>query len=763
MASVLDAITSLLLKHTPEELSRGEFTLAPAVPWLVVALVMVGGAVATVLAVRQLRGTTPGSQLLLGGLRAAIFLVLGLCLLRPSLVLSRAIPQRNVVGVLLDDSRSMQVGDHPAGSRLLAVQAAWADSSAVVRALGDRFVLRFFRVGGAVARVPGAAALTGQSSRSDLATALAGARDALADAPLAGLVLVSDGADNAATDLEEELLALEARGIPVHTVGVGTTRFERDVGVDAVRLPESVLEGGEAVGEVLLRLRGVAGERLRLEVEAAGRLVQLDTVTLASGEELTTLPLRIPPLEAGVHRVSVRVDLLGDEPITTNNNSDAVLRVRAGPERILHIEGEPRPDLPFLRRAVAGDSALQVVTLVRSAPGKFLRLGVSDSLELLAGFPTTREELFRYRAIVLGSMEASFFTAGQMRMLEEFVSVRGGGLLALGGRRSLAEGGWDGTALGSALPVEWGGIAPWGGDASAQMVAVQPSGEGSEHPVLALGADQRTTAAQWNRLPMVSIVNAPGRPKPGATVLLEGRTGPGTTPIPVMITQRYGRGKATVLALQDLWRWQLNTEVPEDDATLTALWPRLLRWTLDGVADQVELAVEPRLVAPGDEGGALLRLHDADFLPDGSGRPVVTVLPPDALESTLPLAPVLGEPGQYALRIPTTVEGNYRLTVRRSAADTGSVAVAELLAVAMPGETGPVERDAALLDEIARRTDGSSFDIDALDGLPDAVTLTRAGITVKERNDLWDAPILLLTLLGLLVTDWTLRRRWGLG
>ena len=56
----------------------------------------------------------------------------------------------------------------------------------------------------------------------------------------------------------------------------------------------------------------------------------------------------------------------------------------------------------------------------------------------------TREELFAYRGIILGGVEASAFTADQLRMLEDFVDVRGGGLLALGGERSFSEGGWAG-------------------------------------------------------------------------------------------------------------------------------------------------------------------------------------------------------------------------------------------------------------------------------------------------------------------------------
>ena len=67
---------------------------------------------------------------------------------------------------------------------------------------------------------------------------------------------------------------------------------------------------------------------------------------------------------------------------------------------MLYVEGEPRPEFAFIRRAIAADSGVQLVGLLRSAEGKFLRLGVRDSLELLTGFPTTREELFGYRALI---------------------------------------------------------------------------------------------------------------------------------------------------------------------------------------------------------------------------------------------------------------------------------------------------------------------------------------------------------------------------
>src|SRR5256885_13222026 len=44
--------------------------------------------------------------------------------------------------------------------------------------------------------------------------------------------------------------------------------------------------------------------------------------------------------------------------------------------------------------------------------------------ELVSGFPKTREELFSYRAIILGSVEAASFSPEQLRMIADFVSKR---------------------------------------------------------------------------------------------------------------------------------------------------------------------------------------------------------------------------------------------------------------------------------------------------------------------------------------------------
>ena len=184
------------------------------------------------------------------------------------------------------------------------------------------------------------------------------------------------------------------------------------------------------------------------------------------------------------------------ELVIENNERQSLVDVRAGPQKVLYFEGEPRFEVKFMRRAVSDDPELQLVLLQRTAENKFLRLDVDNGEELVDGFPTTREELFAYRAIVIGSVEASYFSREQLRMIVDFVSERGGSILFLGGRRAFTEGGYAGTPIADLLPVELEGTA----DATYyRELKVTPTRAGEAHAALRLDNDP-TLSARAGRL-----------------------------------------------------------------------------------------------------------------------------------------------------------------------------------------------------------------------------------------------------------------------
>jgi uncharacterized membrane protein len=702
----------------------------------------------------------------LAALRVAAIALVALCLLRPALELSEAVPQRNVLAVLLDDSRSMRVPDQDGAPRADWVRASFADpASDVMRELGERFQLRVFRFSAAPAPLADAAALGGDGSATRLAVALREARAELAGVPLAGLVVVSDGADNAPPGDEPAApgswpLAEAAGSVPVFTVGVGEERFARDIAVRRVEAPRTALAGATLVVDVTLSQRGYAGRVVDVVVEDEGRIASTQRVTLPDDGEAAPVRVRVPLLEPGVRRLRVRVAPREGELIAENNARDALVRVDARPERILYLEGEPRFEMKFIRRAVDGDSALQVVTLQRTAENKFLRLGVRDSLELVTGFPATREELFAFRGVVLGSVEASFFTLEQLRMLADFVGTRGGGLLLLGGRRAFAEGGYAGTPLADVMPVA---LAPAreGETTPLGTLRAEPTAAGSAHPSTQVAASLEESAARWRTLPAVTSVNRIGATKPGATTLLQGRAEDGDDQ-PVLLWQRYGRGRVLAIPVQDTWMWQMHADIPLEDRTHETFWRQLLRWLVSETPGQLAVTPSADEAEPGEPVTLRADVHDALYLKKNDARVVARVMAPSGAVTELPMDWRVDRDGEYGATFTPAEPGRHLVVAEtrigeRVVADTTAIDAGE-----SRREWFDAEMRAPLLRRLAEETGGRFYTPASVSALPEDVVFTESGTTVRTRKELWDMPVVFVLLIGLVAGEWGWRRARGL-
>ena len=169
MGATAESVFTFLFKYPPRLFQRGEIVLAPVVPAPLLAIALLVALVLVVVTYRRVRGVSRMDRALLGGWRAlSIAIVLG-CLLRPMLVLSTAVAQRNVLAVLLDDSRSMRLADVDGATRLSAMQRTFGDSSALLRGLSRKFAVRVFRFAADATPVAGASTLTASGGRTDLA------------------------------------------------------------------------------------------------------------------------------------------------------------------------------------------------------------------------------------------------------------------------------------------------------------------------------------------------------------------------------------------------------------------------------------------------------------------------------------------------------------------------------------------------------------------------------------------------------------------
>jgi uncharacterized membrane protein len=747
---------------------QGDFAFAASRSMTLTVLAVAALAAAALVTYRGVTNEGPvRERLVLVVLRLAVLAVLVLCLFRPSLVLRAAVPQQNFLGVIVDDSRSMTIADRDGLPRTDFVQKEFGDEGGLHKALADRFVLRHFRFSTIADRLTNVADLKYGGTSTRVASALERARDELSGLPLAGLVLVTDGADTSDEALDESIAALKARSIPVFTVGVGREAFDRDVQITRVETPRATLKGTSLAVDVVISQVGYSGDTVPLQVEDDGRIVSSQDVRLPADGESATVRVNFTAGDAGPRVFRFRIPAQNNEQVTQNNTRDALVEVHDRVEKALYIEGEPRPEYKFIGRAVQDDKNLQVVRLLRTAQDKYYRQDVGGAEELVGGFPKTREELFQYRALILGSVEAASFTPEQLRMLAEFVSKRGGGLLMLGGRRSFAEGGWAGTPVAEVLPIEFDANSARGNAPEFfTHLQVKPTRAGSTYPVTQLAATEQESNTRWNDMPSVSAVNAVRAVKPGATVLLTG-TGEDRREQIVLAFQRYGRGKSMAFPIQDSWLWQMDAEVAVDDMTHETFWRRMIRWLVDGVPEFVGVLTAVDRVDPGEPIKLTAEVVDPAFVEVNDAQVIAEVRAPSGKVTEEKLEWTVTRDGEYRGTFVPDEIGTYQVKATATRFKDGtqqSLGSSTIHARASAGDSEYFDAAmrASLLTRISEETGGRFFTSATASSLPEAISYTGRGVTVIEERDLWDMPILLILLLGLIAAEWGYRRQRGL-
>ena len=119
---MFDAIFRFFFKYEPLVFEQGDFVLWASRSMWLVAAVAAAGAVFVLWTYRQVAVMRGRDRYVLIATRAALLAVALFAVLRPTLFLKVAVPQQNYVGILYDDSRSMQIADHDGAPRRTFVE-----------------------------------------------------------------------------------------------------------------------------------------------------------------------------------------------------------------------------------------------------------------------------------------------------------------------------------------------------------------------------------------------------------------------------------------------------------------------------------------------------------------------------------------------------------------------------------------------------------------------------------------------------------------
>lgn len=769
---MLNSLFEYLLKFSPLQYRDGDIVFQPGNFFLVLGTALLITLVIWVIYKRSPRYQTSRFRTISLALRGTAAFLLCLPLLEPFIVVSDVIPQENFVAVLVDNSASMGIQDGREGrSRYQeAVEVLNNADEGISNSLASTYNVRYYTFERFLARQDSLPHRIPDGRGTNLSAALSQVAEDFQDLPLAGVVLFTDGADNGLGTAGAAIARLREQKIPLHIVGLGAEKLETDRELLSVKTNKVLREGTGAEVEVTVRSWGEEMADAHIDILDDDQIVYNKPLSLSGNGKIDYFSFFFDPKNEGANVYRVRLTAAENEANLQNNSLDMLLDTRRDTIRVLHFQGHLNMEFKFIKRALEKDPAIEFVALSKTGDDKFYRQGIRKSQELSDGFPASDTSLFRYKVVLFGDIEANYFSPAQFALIEQFVRSRGGGFVMLGGAGAFSEGAYKNTSVADFLPTI---LKPAGAPRQQKAQGYNyrapidkgrkfiPTRNGLESTILRFSADLPRNKTLWEQLPPLPAINLLGDAKPGATVLAETAVPPGETPKPLLVTQRYGRGRSAALATISTWRWRMLSK--SGDNRHERFWRQLIHWLAGNAQDPLNIEIGKDQPEPEEEQDILVNVFSRSFEPVEDATFQASITTPDGAVLPINLLPALGAEGEYQYPFTPESPGVYTIDVQATANGRaiGKKQLSFLASHSQDEYYNAVQAKLAL-ENLASASNGQYYSPETAGNIPAQLKLSENNRTMLTSKSLWDLPLLFFLIVLILSAEWAYRRQKGL-
>lgn len=723
-------------------------------------------------------------RLALVALRAATLVLLMLLWLRPALETRTTRKLPGTLVVLADSSRSMTVADAPGDRpRFAAMKTALNGAADQLLDLSQTWTIHGYTFGETTEPLKIADGLFAfPASATGTQTAIGATIDDVlareAQQRIVAIILLSDGAQRAFaprdTPPQSAARRLAADGIPLYTLAFGKSSLgeQSDLRLSDLQAADAVFADTPATIEGVVAAAGYVNQQftVRLLWESADgkKMEPVDSRKVSIVPGKTRYPVRLThtPREPGEFKVTLEVESPAGELVTSNNSQSTFVTVLKGGVNVLYLAGSDR---------VGGSPGVDP-RFIRASLAAFPDLHVDyQPLNYRSTEADARDQIRdrKYDVFLLGNVDSSAFNARTWREIAQEVD-RGAGLAMLGGFHSFGPGGFANTALADVLPINLGRderqnfgeptrtdvhIAP--GPQGLKMLPVVRGGQ--VHPILVL-KEGRDNLAQWEQLPALDGANRLDRLrlKPTAQVAAEGND-PSRSPL--LVLSSYGDGRVAALAVDSTWHWPMEGF----GEAHRRFWRQLVLWLAkkdESAGKRVWVRLDQRRYQQGSRVDFTFGAENENAEPTPGAKFDVQIEKPDG--TTVAVKPNTRSGDSSASFNDTASQGDYRIKV---AASNESGPLGEATArFSISDQDIELDQPAAeplMLKSLAELTASSGGAALAPEELPYLLDQLREKTKdfeeeIVETLTLWDRWPALLAVVGLLSTEWFLRKRWGM-
>lgn len=572
-----------------------------------------------------------------------------------------------------------------------------------------------------------------------------------AGSPIAGVLVMTDGANNGGLDPQGVARRLGQRGVPVYAVGIGLANPD-DLVLHSI-VAQDVVFGGDLVPiRVQLNSTGYERRATTLSVQLDGQEVARKSVVLTGQSQLEEISFAAET-SPGPKLLEVTLQPLADEAILENNTIRRTVRVVDEKIKVLYVEGSPRWEYRYLRAILKRDPRMETTFLMTEGDRELARA----SSEHIARFPDDPEETFKYDLVILGDVKSTHFTPTQLQRLEQLVRERGGSLIVLAGHKYLPADYLD-TPLMQMLPV-W--IEPTEWEQLNKDVYPVLTDAGQKTTVMSLDGTEARNRALWANCKPLSKAPPVTGAKRGAVVLaVLSDAARRAEPLPIIAWGRYGSGKVMFVGTDRLWR--LRQKV--GDLYHTRFWSQAIQFLslsrLLGENARIHFETHPRVVHVGEPVEIYANVLNESYQPSHAPRINAEVrqsLDEFSAGAPISLRAVPGMAGLFHGVYTPREEGHFQVTAPEEPA--GVANLAEFDVIAGTGEQLDPAMRQKDLRKIADLSDGMYSSVRGIPRLVDAMQARDRIDVLHRRIEIWDSWMIVMAFVVLASVEWIWRRR----
>lgn len=751
-----------------------QFFVEPIWSWPLVVLISAGLLALVLVTYRaQLASQPARTGRLLLALRLLSVAVLTFAMFRPAFQKSDSDDNPVQLFILSDASRSMNTADMPGGAtRFQAVRADLAKYESRWKELGKKVEVRQFDFARDLEAYD--PTLTeGVGDQTAFGKVLEDLAREARDHRTLGVLLLTDGAHRAVAPFNAEPLPAARKlgdmQIPIYSVGYGGSSFgSLDLSVEELRVDPVVFEKKLVPISCRIRAVGANGKKIRARVlledrngkrpnesgplKPAPSTQQAKTVQeieVKHDDEILSVDLSFVPMLPGELKIAVQVETDENELLTRNNLRERIVSVKKGGLNVAYFD-TARPEQSRIRAVNGADKIQLEFQEVRT--GKFAAQSRLDPTWFDRG---------RFDVYIIGDVRADWFGPEILKKLENRLE-EGASLLMIGGQQNFGVGGYATSPLANWLPVQLdsGDFRPAGQmNPSTQIsedVKMIPTELGLREYVMQLGTGDKNRSL-WMDLP---DLQGASRLKPSnelVRVWAESRD-----KHPLLLTSEVGRARVAAFAGDTTWLWYSDGKAELHQR----FWRQLILWLARKEADKdqpVWVMVSPSNYSPGGVANLTFgaraadgsELRDAEFevqitSPDGRNEKIT---PRRLNDETTSEFSKTAEPGDYWVSVLARYKGKL---IPYNAYSRFIVDSRDL-------ELDYPSTDYEFLKELSSASGGSSGKPEEIGNLLERLKQTKvAALNRIQVITLWDNWWLLLVFVGLMTTEWFVRKKRGL-